>query len=36
MTRPWNFSAGPAMLPQAVLDSIRDELTDYRGSGISM
>lgn len=36
MTRPWNFSAGPAMLPQAVLDSIRDELPDYHATGISM
>ena len=36
MTRPWNFSAGPAMLPQAVLDSIHDELPDYQGTGISM
>ncbi|MGH8373081.1 MAG: 3-phosphoserine/phosphohydroxythreonine transaminase [Gammaproteobacteria bacterium] len=36
MTRPWNFSAGPAMLPQAVLDSIHDELPDYHDTGISM
>ncbi|HET7931870.1 MAG TPA: aminotransferase class V-fold PLP-dependent enzyme, partial [Rhodanobacteraceae bacterium] len=36
MSRPWNFSAGPAMLPQAVLTEIRDELPDYRGSGVSM
>ena len=36
MTRPWNFSAGPAMLPQAVVDAIRDELPDYHSTGISM
>lgn len=36
MTRPWNFSAGPAMLPEAVLTSIRDELLDYGNTGISM
>jgi phosphoserine aminotransferase len=36
MTRPWNFSAGPAMLPEAVLNAIRDELPDYGNTGISM
>ena len=36
MARPWNFSAGPAMLPEAVVDSIREELPDYRSTGISM
>lgn len=29
MTRPYNFSAGPAMLPEAVLQQIKDELFDW-------
>jgi len=29
MTRPYNFSAGPAMLPEAVLQQIKDELCDW-------
>jgi phosphoserine aminotransferase len=36
MTRAHNFSAGPAALPLAVLERARDELLDYRGSGMSI
>ena len=36
MTRIFNFCAGPAMLPLAVLDKARDELLDYRGLGMSV
>ncbi len=36
MSRVINFSPGPATLPLSVLEEIRDELVDYRGSGISM
>jgi phosphoserine aminotransferase len=36
MTRPYNFSAGPATLPEAVLRRVRDELLDWRGSGMSV
>ncbi|WP_019593124.1 3-phosphoserine/phosphohydroxythreonine transaminase [Thioalkalivibrio sp. ALM2T] len=36
MTRVMNFSAGPAALPQAVLERARDELLDFRGSGMSV
>ncbi|MDA7088581.1 3-phosphoserine/phosphohydroxythreonine transaminase [Pseudomonas sp. SA3-5] len=32
----YNFAAGPAMLPAAVLAQIQDELPDWRGSGQSM
>jgi phosphoserine aminotransferase len=32
----WNFSAGPAMLPAAVLERVRAELTDTRGTGMSV
>ncbi len=32
--RIFNFSAGPAMMPEAVLEEIRDEMMNYRGSGM--
>ena len=31
-----NFNAGPAMLPTAVLERVQAELSDYRGSGMSI
>ncbi|QIK37955.1 3-phosphoserine/phosphohydroxythreonine transaminase [Caldichromatium japonicum] len=34
MTRVYNFSAGPAMLPEPVLNQARDEMLDWRGSGM--
>ena len=34
--RVFNFAAGPAMLPLEVLEQARDELTDWRGSGMSV
>ncbi len=36
MTRVYNFSAGPAALPQEVLEQLRDELLDWRGQGMSV
>ena len=36
MSRVINFSPGPATLPLEVLESIRDEMVDYQGSGISI
>jgi phosphoserine aminotransferase len=36
MRRIYNFSAGPAMVPQAVLERAREELLDWRGSGMSV
>jgi phosphoserine aminotransferase len=32
--RTYNFSAGPAMLPEAVLQQARDEMLDWQGSGM--
>ena len=32
--RSFNFSAGPAMMPECVLEEIRDEMMNYRGSGM--
>lgn len=32
--RIFNFSAGPAMMPEPVLEEIRDEMLNYRGSGM--
>ena len=32
----YNFSAGPAMLPAAVMQQARDELLDCHGTGISV
>ena len=34
--RAFNFNAGPAALPVSVLDRIREELLDYRGTGMSV
>ena len=36
MGRIYNFSAGPAMLPEEVLKEAADEMLDYRGSGMSV
>lgn len=36
MTRIFNFCAGPATLPLAVLEQVRDELLDYHGLGMSV
>ncbi len=36
MTRVYNFSAGPAMLPEEVLRRAADEMVDWRGSGMSI
>ena len=36
MARIFNFSAGPAMLPEEVLKEVADEMLDYRGCGMSV
>ncbi|MCY4614194.1 MAG: 3-phosphoserine/phosphohydroxythreonine transaminase [Nitrospira sp.] len=36
MSRVYNFSAGPAMLPEAVLQRAQAELTDWHGAGASI
>ena len=36
MNRVYNFSPGPAMLPEAVLRQTQDELLDWKGSGMSV
>ncbi len=36
MKRVYNFSAGPAMLPEAVLRRAQTELLDWKGSGMSV
>jgi phosphoserine aminotransferase len=36
MDRVFNFSAGPAALPLAVLERARDELTSWHGCGMSV
>jgi phosphoserine aminotransferase len=36
VSRIFNFSAGPATLPLAVLEEVRDELLDFKGSGMSI
>ena len=36
MARAYNFSAGPAALPEEVLAQARDEMLDWRGSGMSV
>jgi phosphoserine aminotransferase len=34
--RAYNFNAGPAAMPLSVLERMRDELIDYRGTGMSV
>ena len=36
MSRIYNFSAGPAVLPEEVLKECADEMFDYKGSGMSV
>ena len=36
MSREYNFSAGPAVLPEEVLQEAADEMLDYRGCGMSV
>ena len=36
MSRIYNFSAGPAVLPLEVLQEAQKELVDYKGSGMSV
>ena len=36
MSRVYNFSAGPAVLPESVLQEAADEMLDYRGTGMSV
>ena len=36
MDQIYNFSAGPAVLPKAVLEQARDEMLDWHGSGMSI
>jgi phosphoserine aminotransferase len=36
MTRKYNFSAGPAALPEAVLQQAQAELLDWHGRGLSI
>jgi phosphoserine aminotransferase len=35
-SRPFNFSAGPAVLPDEVLAQVAAEMLDWRGSGMSV
>jgi len=36
MSRVYNFSAGPAVLPEEVLKQCAEEMMDYHGSGMSV
>ena len=36
MNRVYNFSAGPAVLPESVLQEAAAEMMDYRGTGMSV
>ena len=36
MARVYNFSAGPAVLPEEVLQEVADEMLDYNGTGMSV
>lgn len=34
--RPYNFSAGPAAMPEAVLQRAASDMLDWQGSGMSV
>jgi len=36
MSRIYNFSAGPAVLPLPVLERAQQEMTDWHGAGMSV
>ena len=36
MSRVYNFSAGPAVLPEEVLQEAAAEMMDYKGTGMSV
>lgn len=36
MSRVYNFSAGPAMMPQAVMERAQSEFMDWHGTGMSI
>jgi phosphoserine aminotransferase len=36
MTRPWNFSAGPAVMPLEVLEQAAEEMSNWNGSGMGV
>ena len=36
MSRVYNFSAGPATLPEEVLQEAAQEMLDYKGTGMSV
>ena len=36
VSRVYNFSAGPAVLPEEVLREAAEEMMDYKGSGMSV
>jgi phosphoserine aminotransferase len=36
MTRAWNFGAGPAALPEAVLRQAAEEMLEWNGAGMSV
>jgi phosphoserine aminotransferase len=36
MSRPVNFSAGPSMIPVEALESLAEDMVDYKGTGLSL
>ena len=36
MARLYNFCAGPAALPESVLEQAREEMLDWHGAGLSV
>ena len=36
MPRVFNFSAGPAILPEPVLEQAKEEMLDFQGTGMSV
>lgn len=36
MRKTWNFSAGPAVLPESVLEQVQKDMLSYKNSGMSV
>ena len=36
MTKPWNYAAGPCMLPPEVMEHAQQEFTSFNGMGVGV
>ena len=36
MSKPWNYAAGPCMLPPEVMEQAQNEFTNFNGVGVGV